>query len=58
MTQRDPNVMTLADAARVSGVSVDTLRRWIAKGAVAAHVNPGGRVYVDVRETLPRPAPK
>lgn len=55
MTVRDPHLMTLADAARVTGKSVDTLRRWIAKGAVVPHADHGGRLYVDVRDVLPRP---
>lgn len=55
MTQRDPHLMTLAEAAARTGKSVDTLRRWIAKGAVTPMKDPGGRVYVDVREVLPRP---
>ena len=57
MTVRDPHVMTLVEAARVSGKSVDTLRRWISKGAVTGHSDPGGRLYVDVREVLPQPTP-
>lgn len=58
MTVRDPHVMTLAEAARVSGKSVDTIRRWIAKGAVKIQRTPGRHVYVDVREVLPQPSPE
>lgn len=55
---RDPNVMTLAEASRLSGVSVRTLYRWINKGAVARLGNPGGKiVFVDVRQCYPRPVP-
>jgi predicted site-specific integrase-resolvase len=55
MTTRDPHVMTLAEAARAVGVSVDTLERYIAKGAVTVFRTPTNRRYVDVRECLPRP---
>lgn len=56
--QRDPNVMTLAEASRLSGVPIRTLYRWMQKGAVARLRNAGGRtVFVDVRQCYPRPVP-
>jgi excisionase family DNA binding protein len=57
MTQRDPNIMTVKEAAAIVGKDPDTIYAWIRKGGVAKYTDPGGKVYVDVRECYPRPVP-
>ena len=43
-------LIRIADAARLTGVSDDTLRRWVDAGPHAAHQDPSGRAAVDGAE--------
>ncbi|WP_433875788.1 TOBE domain-containing protein [Sinomonas atrocyanea] len=43
-------LIRIADAARLTGVSDDTVRRWVDSGTLAAHKDPSGRAAVDGAE--------
>lgn len=48
-TQEPPPVLTIGEAARALGVSVDTLRRWADSGQIRTVVLPSGhrRFYAE-----------
>jgi molybdopterin-binding protein len=43
-------LLKVADAARLLGVSDDTVRRWIDAGKIASTTDPGGRAAIDGAE--------
>lgn len=43
-------LLRIADAARLTGVSDDTVRRWVDAGTLAAHKDESGRAAVDGAE--------
>lgn len=43
-------LIRIADAARLTGVSDDTVRRWVDSGTLSAHKDPSGRAAVDGAE--------
>ncbi|WP_430298221.1 TOBE domain-containing protein [Sinomonas sp. B1-1] len=43
-------LLRIADAARLTGVSDDTVRRWVDSGTLAAHKDQSGRAAVDGAE--------
>ena len=42
-TYRDDELVAIGVAARILGVSIDTVRRWDAAGHLSAHRTPGGQ---------------
>lgn len=55
MVSRNPNHMRVKQAAAISGVHEETIRRWYRKGAIRHWTNGGGRtVLVDVTECVSR----
>lgn len=45
-----PDLVPIGEAARLLGVSVDTVRRWEARGIIAATRTPLGQRRFDVAE--------
>ncbi|MDP9882933.1 molybdopterin-binding protein [Sinomonas atrocyanea] len=43
-------LLRIADAARLTGVSDDTVRRWVDAGTLTAHMDESGRAAVDGAE--------
>ena len=50
-------LVTVRDAARLTGVTPRTIQRWVQKGAVTAYATPGGQLRVVPKECLPQPRP-
>ena len=47
--------VTVKEAAKMAGLEVRTVYRYVEKGAVTAYVTPGGRLRVVPRDCLPMP---
>ena len=58
MNQRPPwaNGVTVAEAPRVLGVSIDTIRRWADEGRIESYRTPGNQRRI-ILDTIPDGAP-
>jgi excisionase family DNA binding protein len=50
-------LMTVRQAARLTGVTPRTIQRWVRKGAITAYKTPGGSLRVMPKECMPQPRP-
>lgn len=48
-------LVTVREAARLTGVTARTIHRWVQKGAVHAYATPGGALRVQPKDCLPQP---
>ena len=48
-------LVTVREAARLTGVTTRAVYRWIEKGAVQPYQTPGGRLRVAPKDCLPHP---
>lgn len=51
-------LVTVKEAARLTGVDRRTIYRWVEKGAVTRYQTPGGSVRVQPKDCLPQARPK
>jgi excisionase family DNA binding protein len=49
-----PEYLTIVDAARVAGLSVRTLRRWVREGRIPSDVAPDGTLVIRRSELIER----
>jgi excisionase family DNA binding protein len=47
---KDEDMITIGEAAKFTGLSIDTLRRWEKRGKIVAHRSPGGHRYFSKKE--------